>query len=449
MKRNLLIAAALLLVVGVGAAVFGISGRRSEWTTSSPQALAEFEKGLDARDKIYYVEARQHFAKALELDPGFLVAKYFLLASKDAPGSDPTADKLFQDLEKADLSGLNDRERFLIRYAVAGRSKDTAKTERILAEYAAKHPDDPFVLEREANLASARQEWPEAHRLLARLSEVAPNRVMAYNQLGYLEMGQGRFAEAQKMFETYRYIAPDQANPHDSLGELFTLLGRYPDAKRELDEALRIKPDFCASWDHLIRLALMQGDVAGARDLLARAGNASPCGASMAGSEACLIAVWDRLLAADWEGLGKAQQATCPKSTILEDPLQIWVALKAGRRDQAEAVEKSARERLAKVAKGAGRGYFEGFVAHIEGARLLSDGQPAQAAERFRFADRAMSYRALPMGLIKVFNKLALAQALTESGAREEGAAALAEARAVNPAFADRIDAIMGWRAGS
>jgi len=444
MRRNVLIGIALLVVAAAGVGVVAMSGRRSEWTTSSAEALADFEKGLDARDKLYYDEARLYLAKAVELDPNFLSAKYFLWASMESMKSDPKAAKLFDELKRADLSKLTDRERFLLQYALAADGgKNAAAAEQQLAAYAAKHPDDPYALERQAGFATARQDWPAAHRLLTRLSEVAPNRVMAYNQLGYLEMGQGRFGEAQKMFETYRYIAPDQANPHDSLGELFILIGRYDEARKELEAALAIKPDFCASYEHLVRLSYMAGRPDEAAQALARAERIAPCAASMGKGMRCLNATWDPLFAGDWEGVWRAQQASCPN--LDEDPLEIWVTLKTGHRTEAEAVEKKAHERLAKMTPGdPNRPYVEAFVAHIEGARLLLGGEPGKAAERFRFADQSLTYRELPMGLIKLVNRFVLAQALEASGARDEAATVLASARAVNSSFVDRLAALMG-----
>ena len=441
MRRNVLIACGLLAVVVLAAAVVALTAKRPEWTTSSPAALAEFQKGLDANEKVYYDEARAHFAKAMEIDPNFIMAKYFLMGSIDSPSPDSASAKLLQEIEHADLSRLTERERFLVQYTLARQKKDTAAGEKILNAYEAKKPDDPYLLARQAEIATDRQDWPEARRLLTRLVDVAPNRVLAYNQLGYLEMGQGRFADAQKMFETYRYIAPDQANPHDSLGELFILLGRYDEARKELEDALRIKPDFCASYGHLVRLALLDGRVDEAVQALARAKSASPCGGVTGKEMSCLIAVWPPLFASDWEGVWTAQQASCGDLKVDDDPLQIWVALRTGRLAEADAVEKRAHERLAKMAPSEpGRRYMEAFVAHIEGARLLVDGEPAKAAERFRFADQSLSYRELPMGLLKIINRFVLARALQASGAKEEAATVLAEARAVNPKFVDRLD---------
>jgi len=440
MRRNVVIICVLCGIVVTAAAVVTLTAKHSEWSSSSPEALAEFQQGLDANDKLYYPEARAHFTKAMELDPAFLIAKYFLMRVADSPSTDPASAKLLEALEQGDLSKLTARERFLVQYAVAAHKKDTAGAEKILSAYAAKKPDDPYVLERQANIAMAGQDWPEARRLFTRLVEVAPNRVVAYNQLGYIEMGQGRFPEAQKMFETYRYIAPDQANPHDSLGELFILRGRYDEARKELEEALRIKPEFCKSYLNLVQLALMDGRADEAMRALARADSTSSCGGMVGKEMRCSIAVWPPLFAGDWEGVWKGQQASCSGQDVGDDPRPIWVALRTGRRAEADAIEKSAHDRLGKMPPTEpGRRYMEAFVAHVEGARLLVDGEPAKAAERFRLADKSLSYRDLPMGLLKIINRFVLARALQASGAENEAATILAEVRAVNPKFVDRL----------
>ncbi|HUK12799.1 MAG TPA: hypothetical protein VLW17_05810, partial [Thermoanaerobaculaceae bacterium] len=223
------IVAGTLVAAGAVTALV-VTGHRPEWTTSSPAALAEFEKGQDALQKVYRAEANSHFRKALELDPDFLVDKLFLARTLEAPDSDPRVAAIYDELRRADLSKLTPRERYLIEYSLAGHAKDVAKAQEIIKAYAAKYPDDPFALEAVASMAQGRQDWEAAQRDYTHLIEVAPNRVNAYNSLGYLAMAQGRFAEAEKNFQTYRYIAPDQANPHDSLGELLTLIGRYDEA---------------------------------------------------------------------------------------------------------------------------------------------------------------------------------------------------------------------------
>jgi tetratricopeptide (TPR) repeat protein len=444
LKVRILVAlAVVVVVVAVVVLVVARSSRQPEWSTSSPQALAEFQQGLDSLQKVYYNEAFKHFEKAVELDPGFVAARRFVLSCMQRPSSDPEVKKLVAELQKADLSKLTNRERFLVTFAVADYTKDPATAQKAVQDYAAESPNDPFVLEALANIAAARQDWPESRRVLTRLIEVAPNRVMAYNQLGYLEMGQGRFAESQKMFETYRYIAPDQANPHDSLGELFILIGRYDDAKRELQEALRIRPDFCASYQHLASLALFDGRPEDAQQALDRAERASACPAYALKVMRCQLTVWSSFLASDWQGVWNANQGGCAPGSGGESVLSLWAALATGRRGEAETVVAKAREDLAKMPAAApSRRNAEAVLAHMEGGLLLAQGKAAEAAERFRFADEGASYRELDRGVFKLFNRHVLALALTASGNKQEAEALLGEARAVNAAFADRLAAL-------
>jgi len=442
-KAKVLVAVGVLLLVAVAGALLMLPARKPEWTTTSPQALAEFQAGLDSLQKIYYNEAANRFQKALDLDPDFVVAKRFALVTKQRPSSDPEIQKLVAELQKADLSKLTDRERFLVTFALADYGKDPAKAQEVLEGYAAKSPNDPFVLEALANTAAARQDWPESRRLLTRLVEVAPNRVMAYNQLGYLEMGMGRFAESQRMFETYRYIAPDQANPHDSLGELLILTGRYDEAKRELEEALRMRPDFCASYQHLANLALMDDRPEDAQQALARAEKVGACPPYMLKVLRCQLAVWPPFLASDWQAVWKAEQTTCASEDVSDDVLKLWAALATGRRADAEGIVAKRREAVAKLPAAApSRRYVEAVLAHMEGALLLAQGKATEAAERFRFADEGMSYRELGPGLFKLINRHVLARALQAAGSREQAEEVLAEARAVNAKFMDRLNAL-------
>jgi tetratricopeptide (TPR) repeat protein len=441
-KLKVLVTAGVVVVIGIVVAALLLPSRKPQWTTSSPEALSEFQKGLDSSGKLYYGEAARHFQRAVELDPGFVAAQRFLLSSMlsmDRPSTDPEVERLVADLRNADLSKLNARERFLVSYTLAVQDKDPAKAQTILQDYAAKDPNDPFALEILANRAADQQDWPETRRLLTHLIEVAPNRVVAYNQLGYLEMGLGQFAQAEKMFETYRYIAPDQANPRDSLGELYVLIGRYGEARRQLDEALRIRPDFCASYEHLARLDMMEGRPDDARAALVRAEKTEACPSFTIKSLNCWVAAWEPLLANDWRGVWSAETTACADEKDAYPVLKLWAALKTGRTADAEAIVAKAREDVAKMQVAPSRRYADAVLAHMEGALLLAQGKAAEAAERFRFADEGISYRELRSGTFKLLNRCALAQALQASGSTEAAAAVLAEARAVNPTLVDRM----------
>jgi len=229
MRKLWIIALAVLVIGLIGSVLF--RDRQPKWTTSSPEALAAFEQGLDARMSLYIEDAASFYSKAVELDPDFVAAKLGLLNSYYEKGE--AREDLLRDLEAADLTDLTPREAFLVRYGLAKERGEPAAAQRILEEYLDRYPRDPFALSYFGEEAWQRIDLQEAERRFRRLLEVEPNWVMAQNRLGYLAMAGGRFDEAEDLFHTYKYIAPDQANPYDSLGELLILVGRYDEAREE------------------------------------------------------------------------------------------------------------------------------------------------------------------------------------------------------------------------
>ena len=291
--------------------------------------------------------------------------------------------RLHQELDRIDLSRLNERERFLVEVARSRHEDQPAISDRYLAS----HPEDPWALFAVAGQAWEREEWDAAAGLYTRLLQVDPNWVLARNNLGYLAMAQARFAAAEEQFRTYAYVAPDQANPHDSLGELLSLVGRYEEARSEFERALSIRPDFCASYEHLAGIAIFEGR-----------------------------------------------------------PDEMPPVIAAGREEEAAADEAALEKYVVESRKaGYGKGKarsMEAQALHAQGVRKLSAGEPQAAAELFRSADLTASYWGVGEGRLKLFNLLNLALALDRTGVTREAEAARAKVRAVNPAFASTYAAL-------
>jgi hypothetical protein len=125
MRKTWLIGAALALVAG--AAFWIEASRREPWTTDSPQALAEYEKGRQAQMKFYFTAAAAAFERALELDPSFIAAKLALL---DTERSKEERERLIAELRDADRSRLSERERFLLDVLFARVDGEASPPER-------------------------------------------------------------------------------------------------------------------------------------------------------------------------------------------------------------------------------------------------------------------------------------------------------------------------------
>jgi hypothetical protein len=62
MKRWMWLALAAVVVIGAGVSLVAVPVEQ-EWTTSSPEALAEFELAMDARFKLYKEDEMRHLQR--------------------------------------------------------------------------------------------------------------------------------------------------------------------------------------------------------------------------------------------------------------------------------------------------------------------------------------------------------------------------------------------------
>jgi tetratricopeptide (TPR) repeat protein len=432
MPRKLLFAlCALALVLGLWIAL-RLANRRPEWTTDSPAALAALQRGLEAERKFYRQEALGHYLKARALDPRFAAAQVMLLRS--LPRDDPRRRELREELEAVDRSQLTRREAFLVDYWLAFDADERERAGELLRSYLERFPDDPHALYQHAGHLWDARRYDEAEEVYTRLLAVDPNWVTAQNNLGYLAMGQGRFAQAEDRFRTYRYVAPDQANPHDSLGELMVLQGRWQEAERELEESLRIRPDFCASYYNLVHIAIFTRDFAAGRRALQRAREQGGCAGEEVERHACRLDLWERLVAGQLAQLAAGYEGSCTYRTLTSPWVPHLAALRVGDLEQAKRIESHVAEQIAELPRYAR--VDRSSVLHLEGARLVTEGKPAEAAQRFAEVDGELDYFGAPVGTFKLYNRLMWAHALTLAGDGARAKQLLAEVAAVNAQFA-------------
>jgi tetratricopeptide (TPR) repeat protein len=428
MRKKLLIplTAALLLAAALAAWATFYRREQREWTTSSPQALAEFRRGVDAERKYYWIEARARYEKALELDPDFTMAALQLMVSEPAK---ERREKLRARLEKADSRPLTDRERTLLAFGLA-RQKEAPLPElaKIVDAYLSDHPDDPYVLQIDGDLKWRQRQWEAAEKSYQRLLDLDPNWVDAQNKMGYLSMAQGRFAEAEDRFRTYRYIAPDQANPHDSLGELLVLVGRFDEAQRELESALRLRPDFCSSYANLLASAQLSSRPDLMPEYLRRL-DESGCPEETTSTAHCVAQGWSLYVARDWDGLVRMFSEPCGKEHQVPLPWLHVAALLRGDLQAARRMEAFARE---------DGGPRNPLPPHLQAVREVAEGNLPAALADFAAVDELLEYRQLGDGVFKMYNRLQWAHALELSGDRAGAERLVREVAAVNRAMADR-----------
>ena len=435
MKRWMWFVMAAVAVVIAGATLATLP-KEQEWTTTSPEALVAFNAAMDAQMMLYFEDAEEHIKRAVELDPDFVIAKLMSIDSKYRDDEE-AAKALWDEVLATDTSRLTQREQFFIERSRAYREERFEDIPKIVDEYLAKNPNDPYILNQKAQRAFALGNYAESEPLYQALIEISPNWVIAYNQLGYINMMRGRFAEAEEYFKSYRFIAPDQANPHDSLGELFITMGRYDEAEETLEKALEIKPDFWASWQHLALMKSFAGDLDGARQVIDRARVAGlpeemlfemECMESYTGLRNA--EAWQEILDSDSKCVEEFREGFSYVTTH-------FAAIKLGDYERAVAMEDKVTETLLDYES---RGVesrdiqtIQGALDHMQGVRFALEGNYENAEEMLRAADERLTYVEAGTALYKLFNRMMLAEVLFADGRDAAAHGLLTSVRGVNP----------------
>jgi tetratricopeptide (TPR) repeat protein len=234
-------------------------------TTSSRPALTAFLEGRDLLEKLRGSESREHFARAVALDPDFALAHLYLAQTAATPSD------LFPALRRAvELAGrVSAAEAHVIRAFEAGVNSQPEVQREHLEALVKLFPDEERVHFRLGAFHYGRQEWPEAIAAYEAAVRINPEFAPAHNQLGYALRNLGRLDEASRALCTYMKLVPDEPNPYDSHAELLLLMGRYRDAIEEYQRALAINPSFAPSYVGIGSAHLMLGDAPAARKAFA------------------------------------------------------------------------------------------------------------------------------------------------------------------------------------
>lgn len=436
MKWIVWILAVVVTVVAASLAAGWCWRARSEpkWTTESPQALKELELGFDAMMKHYEHESKAHFNRAVELDPGFAMAKLGQLSFTYEPTE---RERLLAELRKIDLAQLTPRERFMIEFYVARFEGDQARARAILERYYDKHPNDVFAVEARCELAWEAESWDEAESCYHRMLKLEPSWVDAQHRLGYISMARGNLDEAEERFRTFRFIAPDQALPHDALGELLTLRGEYAEAEQAFDAALEVKADFCDAYRHRLRLFIYSGQLDRAETALSELAALEACNHLEQWGYSCQVRTWLENVRGDYEAAwGVGTSPECMKTVSYKHHLH-HAAILTGRFLEAIRFEDELRQHIDKKESVMPKKLESdrAMLLHMQGVRELAQGATAAATKDLAAADALLTYWERDQGTFKQLNRVSLVRSLEKQGRLEEARAIWSEVKAVNPSF--------------
>ncbi|MEE9464897.1 MAG: tetratricopeptide repeat protein [Candidatus Neomarinimicrobiota bacterium] len=212
-------------------------------TTSSEEALADFNAGRVLSDNLRNVEAHEFFLQATEKDPRFALAFMYAAISSTYPAEGQRY--LRRAVELAPQ--VSDGERMLILSFQAGLDDDTQRQVVLREKLVAKYSKDKrahWFLGLAYNGTDRADEAMAEYKKSIRLDR---NFAPVYNQLGYLYFNQDEHKQAEKAFEKYIELIPDEPNPYDSMADLYTNMGMLEKAIEFYNKALERNPNFTTS----------------------------------------------------------------------------------------------------------------------------------------------------------------------------------------------------------
>ncbi|OGD18710.1 MAG: hypothetical protein A2W03_08975, partial [Candidatus Aminicenantes bacterium RBG_16_63_16] len=216
-------------------------------TTSSMEAYKYYLEGRENDDKLYYAEAQRAFEKAVELDPDFAMA-YYYLALENAALKNPEARDTALKRAKALSRKATEKERLRIEEYYARRiENDPEKSFRILRQIAERYPKEKEIICDLGLRYNSRGDLNQAIKEYSRALELDPDYGPVLNMLGYTYLDTGEYAKAVEHLQKYAALSPGEANPLDSLAEAYFRWGRLDEAATMYKDALKIKPDLDSS----------------------------------------------------------------------------------------------------------------------------------------------------------------------------------------------------------
>ena len=229
-------------------------------TTASMEAYELFLKGQEDFDRYYFDDARVSFEKAVEKDPQFALAYFYLTRVYKNLAEAPQAEKAMEMFKKlSKVSPGKGQDALYIKALSAYMDKDMDGYVNGLKDITKSYPGEKRAHAELAWYYRNSKKYPEAVAEFEKALAIDPDFGYAMNLLAYTFAEMGQTDKAIQTFDRYAAAFPGDANPLDSMGDLHFLTGKFDLARAKYQQALAIKPGFTSTWK-LAYLYAMDGD---------------------------------------------------------------------------------------------------------------------------------------------------------------------------------------------
>lgn len=213
----------------------------ADFASENPSAYQAFVAALDYWINFDYQDAERMLTGALELQPDFAMARYYLAWVQAV--QDRLTDARGNLGEAASSDALNEREQLYIDALAPFLERDMEKAaagyEALLEQY----PYEPEAINLYAEVLTHLRRFDDALAQYQALSQLEPEVQLGWSGVGYIGVLTGQYDVARPAIERFKQLAPDNPNAYVLAGDLGRGEGRLADARQNYIEAIEKGPD--------------------------------------------------------------------------------------------------------------------------------------------------------------------------------------------------------------
>jgi tetratricopeptide (TPR) repeat protein len=212
-------------------------------TTSSAQARALYEKGMQDYENLYLERCNDDWRAAVKEDPNLAVAWAWIAFNSSDPKEVSVAREKAKSLAKKATPG----EQLMVAWVVKVQEGDFIGGISAMNDMLEMYPKDKHLLYLAGNWLMGEEGNDQAQHFFEKALSLDKNFPAALNDLAYVEARNRKFVDAFAAMDRYVILLPKEPNPQDSYGELLRMAGNFEGSLQHFRAALKIDPDFVTS----------------------------------------------------------------------------------------------------------------------------------------------------------------------------------------------------------
>lgn len=238
----------------------------ADFASENPSAYQAFVAALDYWINFDYQDAERMLQGALELQPDFAMARYYLAWVQAV--QDRLTDARTNLVRAAASEALNEREQLYVNALGPFLDRDMEKAAQGYEALLEQYPFEPEAINLYAETLTHLRRFDEALAQYQKLSQLEPEVQLGWSGVGFIGVLTGQYDVARPAIERFKQLAPDNPNAFVLAGDLSRAENRLADARDNYVAAMEKGPDLQEAIVSYATVEYLLGNVDVALDTL-------------------------------------------------------------------------------------------------------------------------------------------------------------------------------------